>query len=82
MYQDSSRFRTYAFTKRVFLKKTFWWMSQTGRGKEVEREKKREDRQQNVFLLSSVEKNLIETHRDAGNSLPYYAVSASSKVDE
>lgn len=57
-------------------------MSQTGRGKEVEREKKREDRQQNVFLLSSVEKNLIETHRDAGNSLPYYAVSASSKVDE
>lgn len=57
-------------------------MSQTGRGKEVEREKKREDRQQNVFLLSSVEKNLIETHTDAGNSLPYYAVSASSKVDE
>lgn len=76
MYQDSSRFRTYAYTKRVFLKKTVWWMSQTGRGKEVEREKKREDRQQNIFLLSSVEKNLIETHRDAVNSLPYYAVSA------
>lgn len=55
-------------------------MSQTGRGKEVKRDKKREDRQQNVFLLSSVEKNLIETHRDAGNSLPYYAVSASTEV--
>lgn len=39
MNQDSSRFRTYAYTKRVFLKKTVWWMSQTGRGKEVEREK-------------------------------------------
>lgn len=47
-----------------------------------EGEKKREDRQQNIFLLSSVEKNLIETHRDAVNSLPYYAVSASSKVNE
>lgn len=56
-------------------------MSQTGRGKEVEREKEKV-RQQNVFLLSSVEKNLIEKHRDAGNSLPYYAVSAYSKVDE
>lgn len=82
MNQDSSRFRTYAYTKRVFLKKKLSGGCHRRGGVKRNREKKREDRQQNVFLLSSVEKNLIETHRDAGNSLPYYAVSASSKVDE
>lgn len=56
-------------------------MSQTGRGKEVEREKEGRSTTKH-FFLSSVEKNLIETHRDAVNSLPYYAVSASSKVNE
>lgn len=82
MYQDSSRYRTYPYTKRVFLKKTFWWMSQTGRGKEVEREKEGGSTTKRFSFVIRRKKNLIETHRDAGNSLPYYAVSASSKVDE
>lgn len=56
-------------------------MSQTGRGKEVEREKEgRSTTKRFSFVIRR--KNLIETHRDAVNSLPYYAVSASSKVDE
>lgn len=56
-------------------------MSQTGRGKEVEREKEGSSTTKR-FSFVIRRKNLIETHRDAVNSLPYYAVSASSKVDE
>lgn len=57
-------------------------MSQTGRGKEVEREKEGGSTTKRFSFVIRRKKNLIETHRDAGNSLPYYAVSASSKVDE
>lgn len=55
-------------------------MSQTGRGKEVEREKEGSSTTKRFYFV--IRRKKIETHRDAGNSLPYYAVSASSKVDE